>query len=130
MQDVFNPPKVSATILGQPVEIGPITMGKIQAFTAAVRPIADEIMQVVGGAGNLISVIESHADQLIQAVSIATGAEREKIEAMLPDEFLALATAVLQVNADFFVNRLLPKVTASVAGLNQVIKAATAATAG
>lgn len=119
--EVLNPPQASVQFGGESVTVTPIRMGKLQAFTRVVRPIASDIMEALGGSGDLLTTIELHCDRLIEAVQIATGIEREKLDNALPDEFIALAKAVIEINADFFARRLLPAVKTAVEGLQQTV---------
>ncbi|MCB1630603.1 MAG: hypothetical protein H7A12_07270 [Pseudomonadales bacterium] len=52
-------------------------------------------------------------DDLVRAVAIATDQTEDWLGELLPDEFLPLVTAVVEVNADFFVRRVLPALNAA-----------------
>jgi hypothetical protein len=98
-------------------------MGKLQAFTKAVKPIANDLMAALEGKADWLQIIEENGGNLIDAVHIATGVPREKLDDAMGDEFIKLAAAVVEVNADFFVSRLLPAIRGAVEGLTKAVKA-------
>lgn len=51
-------------------------------------------------------LLEEHIEDIAVALHLATGIEQETIDAMNIDEMLELTTAVIRVNADFFVKAL------------------------
>lgn len=121
--EVISPKEVTVKFNGEEIKVSPIRMGKLQAFTAAVKPIAFELMGALEGSADWLSIVERHADKLIDAVHIATGVPRETLNDCDPAEFIQLATAVIQVNTDFFVHRLLPTVRVAVERLTKTVKA-------
>ncbi len=120
---VLGPQDKAVQFKGEEIRISPIRMGKLQAFTVAVKPVAQDLINALSGSGDILSVIEQHGDKLIEAVHIASGVPRETLQECLPDEFINLASAVIEVNADFFAQRLLPAVRGAVEGLNKTVKA-------
>lgn len=121
--DILTPAEHKVAIGGEEITVTPIRMGKLQAFTKALEPIFGEVMAAIQGEADLLHVIAHHTADMIEAVSIGTGLSRERIEELLPDEFLDLASAVLMANADFFARRLLPRVSATLAQLKQQVEA-------
>ena len=112
--DILNAPENKVTFNGKEITITPIRMGKLQAFTAAVKPIAGDLVEAIGGNGDMLTTIELHGDKMILAVSIATGLSVDELNDSEADEFVRLASAVIEVNADFFVRKLLPSVRGAV----------------
>lgn len=51
-------------------------------------------------------LLEEHIEDIAVALHLATGIEQETIDSMNIDEMLELTTAVIRVNADFFVKAL------------------------
>lgn len=107
--------------------IVPVTVGRLPAFIREVRPLSTDLAVLQSLPDDidpdlvteiLLNLVENQGDQMLEAVSIAVAPSlkgvaeaRRKIEELEPDEFLLLALAVVQVNADFFVQRLLPALT-------------------
>jgi hypothetical protein len=108
--------------------IVPLRIGQIPRFTRAARPIIEELAASVAApvsgeeevsretlsTGAVLDWIEKHGEALIDAMAAATGRERDWIAEGAADEFLELTIAVLSVNLDFFVRRLLPNSVQSV----------------
>jgi hypothetical protein len=121
--EILGPTNNVAKFGGEEITVSPIRMGKLQAFTIAVKPIAQDLIAALSGEGDLLATIEQHGDKLIEAVHIATGVPRETLEGAQIDEFITLAAAVVEVNADFFARRLLPAVRGAVENLGKAVKA-------
>lgn len=87
-------------------------------------------------AGDLATVITVGGEDLVRAVAIATDQTEDRLGELLPDEFLALVTAVVDVNADFFVRRVLPalnaatETTLATLGVTPLLSSSPTATAG
>lgn len=124
MTDIFNTPTKTVTFAGSDVTIKPITMGRLSQFSAAIAPIASEVMGAIDGNGDMISAIINHSDRLIDAVHVATGIDKNALNDCLPDEFLGLAAAVIEINTDFFARRLLPSLKISAEGVRKSLSAA------
>jgi hypothetical protein len=128
--EIVSPPEKQIEFLGRKIALTPITMGKLQRFTIAVRPIAADLFLALEGSGDVVQTIELHGERMIEAVSIATGIEQTELESVLPDDFLKLAEAVVEVNADFFVRRLIPSLmplfVRAVVAINNKLKVGTA----
>jgi hypothetical protein len=101
---------------GKQVTVMPLRVGQLPRFVAAMRPIIAEIaVQAVSAkkelkisADSVIDWIERYTPQLVEGVSAATALDVDEVNAGDAAEFLELATAVVRVNLDFFVRRLLP----------------------
>lgn len=89
-------------------EITPIKVKDLQAFLAAIEPVAREL-----AAGDILSALTKHADGVIAATAIGAGVERSWLEQQTPDVLVDLAAKVLEVNADFFAQRVLPRLTSA-----------------
>lgn len=86
--------------------ISPVKVKDLPAFLAAVEPIARDM-----AAGELRWALARNARCLIQATAIGAGVDKAWLEEQTPDVLIDLAARVLEVNADFFVRSVLPKVT-------------------
>jgi hypothetical protein len=78
-------------------------MRQVPGFAKA---IAQAFPMIV--AGELLAVVMTHQDDVVEAVHIATGLEREFLLDLRPDEFINLGEAVFALNIDFFVRAVLP----------------------
>lgn len=105
----LSPRPVVVQAGGRAIEITPIRVRELVAFTRAVQPVA---AGVAAGA-DITILLADHADAMIEATAIGARLDRDFVLDLGLDDLLDLAGAVLEVNMDFFVHRLLPKITAS-----------------
>ncbi len=100
--------EVSLTLDGRGLTVTPVRLGQLPAFVRAVEPFAK---QLASGPLDLVGLLAEHGVRVISALEAATGQPREWIESLALDDAVRLAAAVLEVNADFFVQRVLPSIT-------------------
>lgn len=112
LEQLINAPQV-LDIAGRRVEVSPLRVRELPAFLAAVKPIAAELSAGV----ELVDLLADQAEAIIAAVAIGARVERAWLDELLPDDLVALAGAVLEVNADFFARRVLPAMTERMTGL-------------
>lgn len=93
---------------GREITVAPIKIKHLAAFVRAVEPIAQAVAE-----GDILSALGRNADALIEAVCIGAGVERAWLEEREADVLVELAAEVIEVNADFFVQRILPKIEAA-----------------
>lgn len=132
--EVIQPQTVALTFAGQEVQLKQLTMGQIGPFLRAVRGIpldglasvaledADDQQVKNSTLRAMLDILAEHDEKLISAIAIATGVDEKRIAAANPDEVVMLAITALRVNADFFVQRLIPmvqKVTESATAIGQ-----------
>jgi hypothetical protein len=108
--EAFVPKEVTVSVNGEPVTVRPLTMGKIPAFIKAVEPIKGVLSFVEGEPLDLTDLLVDPDKNaaLLNSLTISTGIATGTLEALTPDTVIELATAVLEVNADFFARRLAP----------------------
>jgi hypothetical protein len=75
--------------------------------------------------GDIAGALMRHADGLIEATVIGARVKRAWLEEQTPDVLATLAARVLEVNADFFVRRVLPIVTAAAQRMTQAASGGT-----
>ena len=105
------PIAISIVIADETIELTPIKMGELPAFSRAVQPIAAHL----SASPDWLALIAEHGDTLIDALVIATRRPREWIAALELDDTIRLASTAFEVNADFFIRRLLPSITEAAA---------------
>lgn len=94
---------------GRDIEITPIRVRELAAFSAAVQPLAAGMAAGM----DVASLLAYHVDAVLEATAIGARVERDFVLDLDLEALYSLAEAVLTVNLDFFVQRLLPKITAS-----------------
>lgn len=107
------PVATSIVINDETIDITPIKMGELPALTRAVQPLASHL----SASPDWLALIAEHGNALIDALAIATRRPREWVATLELDDAIRLASTVFEVNADFFIQRLLPSVTEAAARL-------------
>lgn len=108
--DVLDPPGITARFQGRVIEIKPMPVGKLPAFSRAFRPLLPMIDKFESFSQmDLMELMADHGENLIEAVSIASGISKAELNAAQPVDLIALLAPVLQVNQDFFRLRLLAR---------------------
>ncbi len=110
LETIYQPKALDVTVGGETISVKALTVGQIPAFARAIRPCAPALQ---GGGADWLALLADHGDAMIDSVGIATGLDVEHLYGLPPDEFVALASAVMEVNMDFFVRRLAPTVSAA-----------------
>lgn len=124
--EIFAPTPRIICVDGREIAVLPLRMRQIPGFTKAVTPVAPYLL-----ADQMLMAVQVEYDNLRDAIAIATGTEPAWLGDLYPDAFIALASAVVEVNADFFARRVLPAIrTASEAVTRAVGEAKAAALAG
>jgi hypothetical protein len=113
--DAFPPAPQSLAIAGIALEITPIRVGEIPALLAAVRPFAHRL---VDGDPDWLALLADHGDALITAIAVASRRPQEWVSGLAMDDAIRLATALFEVNADFFVQRVVPTIQHAAARIN------------
>ena len=110
------PIPVKVDIAGERLCILPIKTRELPMMMRAIAPILGEIQS-----GDILGALAVNADSLVAAVSIGSRKDRAWVDELELDDLVALAGAVLEVNADFFVHRVLPGLTKAVEGVTGAV---------
>lgn len=102
-------------IAGRRIALRPVRVRDLPRFLCACEPLAADL-----AAGDIGAALLRHADALIEATCIGAGVERAWLDDQAPDALIDLAVAVLEVNADFFVRAVLPRLTAAAETLGRI----------
>ncbi len=118
--DVLCPRPRRVAAGGRTVEVTPIRVRELAAFARAIEPLAAELAAGL----DLPRLLAQHTGALVDAVAVGARVEAEWVEGLGLDELLDLAEAVLEVNTDFFVRRLAPRLTQAMARIGETAAAA------
>jgi len=111
------PPLPTALVVaGETVEIAPLKVGEVPAFARAVQPIADRLSV----SPDWLALLAEHGEAVIEAIAIAARRPRDWVMELDLDEAAGLADALFGVNADFFIRRLLPRLTEAAARIGRL----------
>lgn len=112
----------SLSMAGVTIPIRQIKLGSLPAVLIAVQPLRhmlslrDEI--------DIASLFMLHADECMQLLTVLSGQNRRFIDDLEIDDGVILLTALLEVNADFFIRQVLPKLTGALALIADKLHAA------
>jgi hypothetical protein len=113
--DAFPPTPQTLAIAEIELAITPIRVGEIPALLAAVRPFAHRL---VDGDPDWLELLADHGEELIKAIAVASRQPQDWVAALTMDDAIRLATTLFEVNADFFVQRVVPTIQHAAARIN------------
>lgn len=112
--DVIAPPTSTAKFKGRDITIAPLKVGQIPTFARAIKPIGASIGSASLDAASIMALVADFGENIVEAVSIASGVSKDELNDSTADELIELASIVLKVNSDFFKGRLTPAILAAV----------------
>lgn len=116
----FPPQPQSLEIAGDTLALTPIRVGEVPALLAAIKPIAPHL---VNGDPDWLALLTEHGDAILDALAIVARRPREWVEALSLDDAVQLATALFEVNVDFFVQRVVPAIQSAAARIDRNVRA-------
>lgn len=124
--EVLFPTGKEVTVAGEVLRITPFKAGQLPRVFKAVDPISAYIYQaftnnIEGNAATVItSIMAQGGDNVLELASIGARKPRAWVDDLELDELIAVVSAVLEVNVSFFVQKVLPTITNSLAKVAQV----------
>ncbi len=106
----FPSQPVVLEIVGEALEITPIRVGEVPALLATIQPFAD---QLASTDPDWLAILSTHGTALLRTLALASRQPQAWIDDLPLDAAIALATTLFEVNADFFVERVVPAVQAA-----------------
>ncbi len=109
----FQEPRV-VEIRGEKIEVRPLPVKHLAKAARLARPVMAMLAEVGGkfedGAdmGDAVLRVLEEADEFIGLCAVGTGKGEDWIGELDPAELLRIASVVMEVNADFFIRRLMP----------------------
>lgn len=113
--EVLAPASASVTLCGEVIEIARLPVGVIPLVVRELRPI---IAALRGDSGDvlelditpelLMDLIVDHSEALFTAVSLCADRPVDHIKSSDPAEFIGVALKVVEVNRDFFTQKIAP----------------------
>ena len=110
---------VTLVIGGERLELTPLKVGDVPAFARAVQPVAASL----SASPDWLALLAEHGEAVIDAVAIASRRPPEWVTNLALDDAVRLAEAVFEVNADFFIQRVLPSLTEAATRVSQTLGA-------
>lgn len=115
--DVLAPASTSLQCQGEQIVVMPLKVGVIPKVIRELRPIIQRLRPEGGEAGLgdleismglVLDLLEHNAGNLFAAVGLCVGKAPQFVEACDTAELLQLVLTVVEVNRDFFSERLAP----------------------
>ena len=116
--NTFPPQPVVVTLTCGTLELTPVRLGELPRLLALVRPLAD----VLSVEPDWLALFGQHGEALLELLTLTTRRERAWINDLPLDDAVQLAAAVFEVNADFFVGRVVPGIQRSATQLAPLIR--------
>ena len=113
------PVPVTLVIGGERLDLTPLKVGDVPAFARAVQPVAASL----SASPDWMALLAEHGEAVIDAVAIASRRPPEWVTNLALDDAVRLAEAVFEVNADFFIQRVLPSLTEAATRVSQTLRA-------
>lgn len=113
-----TPARAELANAGRTIDIYPIKMRQIAPLTAAMRPISGAFTDTDVArltSDDWLGIIASSGADVFPVVSIVSGLTVEEIGELTPADFVELVTVIVEVNTDFFLRSLAPKLTGVIA---------------
>ena len=111
------PVPVTLVIGGERLELTPLKVGDLPAFARAVQPVAASL----SASPDWLALLAEQGEAVIDAVAIASRRPPEWVTNLALDDAVRLAEAVFEVNADFFIQRVLPSLTEAATRVSQTL---------
>ena len=122
---VLPPVPVEIHVAAQTITLTPLVLGELPAFAKAIQPFTADLAIEP----DWLRLLGSHGDSMIEAMAIASRQSREWIAGLALDEAIFLAQSLFEVNADFFIQRVVPKLGEAVSRIGSQLAGPTPASA-
>ncbi len=122
---VLPPIPVEIRVADQTIALTPLVLGELPAFARAIQPFTTELAVEP----DWLRLLSSHGEAMIDAMAIASRQPRAWIAGLALDEAICLGEALFEVNADFFIQRVVPKVGEAVSRIGTTLAGPTPASA-
>lgn len=103
LASLFPQPR-ALTVGGRQIEIHRVGIAQAGRIISAAMPVYN----ATGGDVDLLELFDSKPDEINAIIVAGTGAEATWVASLEPVDKFAIVTAWMEVNAAFFVQRLLP----------------------
>ena len=120
---VLPPVPVEIRVADQTIVLTPLVLGELPAFARAIQPFTTELAVEP----DWLRLLGSHGEAMIDAMAIASRQSREWIAGLALDEAIFLAQSLFEVNADFYIQRVVPKLGEAVSRIGSQLAGPTPA---
>ena len=113
------PVPMTLVIGGERLALTPLKVGDVPAFARAIQPAAVSL----SASPDWLKLLALHGEAVVEAVAIASRRPPEWVRDLEIDDAVRLAESVFEVNADFFIQRVLPSLTEAATRVSQTLGA-------
>lgn len=108
--EVLASRELSVRVGGRDLTITPITLEEMPAIARAARPVFAFLRDLDGTAGEdfIFDLFELHTREMVALIAPCARVEADWMMRLSLDDAATLGEAVLKMNQDFFIRRLLP----------------------
>lgn len=112
---------------GKNIEIKTMKVKQLSATIKAIQPFA-AAFKAQRDSFDAAEIVMSHTDSVVDLVVILTGETKEFVEELGIDELVILFTKLVEVNLDFFIQKVLPLLSGAMGRLSAGLPNATSPT--
>ena len=94
---------------GESITIRPLKVGQLPAFLRALSPT---LQLLTRPEIDWLALFGERGDDLLCAIAIAVGKPRDWMDELEADAAIVLAAKVIEVNSDFFIRTVMPRLDA------------------
>ena len=105
--DKIIPQTNEVTVGGKTIEIKTMKVKQLSATIKAIQPFA-AAFKAGQGQVDMADIVMNNTDNVVDLVHILTGESKEFIEELGIDELIIVFTRLVEVNLDFFIQKVLP----------------------
>ena len=125
--DKIIPQTNEVTVGGKTIEIKTMKVKQLSATIKAIQPFA-AAFKAQRDSFDAAEIVMSHTDSVVDLVVILTGETKEFVEELGIDELVILFTKLVEVNLDFFIQKVLPLLSGAMGRLSAGLPSATSPT--
>lgn len=105
--DKIIPQPNIVTVGGKSIEVKTMKVKQLSATIKAIQPFA-AAFKAGQGQVDMSDIVMNNTDNVVDLVSILTGETKEFVEDLGIDELIIVFTRLVEVNLDFFIQKVLP----------------------
>ena len=108
----------TVTVGGKALEIKTMKVKQLSATIKAIQPFA-AAFKAQRDRFDAAEIVMSHTDNVVELVVILTGESQEFVQELGIDELIIVFTKLVEVNLDFFIQKVLPLLSGAMGRLTK-----------
>lgn len=115
--ETMIPAPRTVTVGSEQVTIPPLKVKQLTQVLKLSKPLVPSLSAMGKGNADIVALVVDFPDQVVAIVAVLLNRDVAWVEELEVDSLVDLATAVVEVNLDFFIQKVLPSVLKAMAGL-------------